>query len=184
MSFRRKETFSSQPLGFAFQHLMGFEFLQWWATIPCAQSEGCDAEEHSEGLYSILRGHHSCTLAWGFYPCCVSSPSIDCCYLSLTGGMAVGFCCSGPSLALCTRPWVWTSLVFLPLLPLAVKVCPISVVNLGQKFLDLSYVLTDHCYLILEQEPWDWMLFFSSPKHRERFFFYFSLKHNRIFSVP
>lgn len=58
------------------------------------------------------------------------------CCLSLTEGMAVGFCWPGLSLVLCTGPWVF--LVSLPLVLTAVKLCSASVVNLGQTFLALS----------------------------------------------
>lgn len=48
----------------------------------------------------------------------------------------MGFYGLGLSLALCTGPWVF--LVFRPLVLMAVKLCSVSVVNLGQTFLALS----------------------------------------------
>lgn len=48
----------------------------------------------------------------------------------------MGFYGPGLSLALCTEPWVF--LVFQPLVLMAVKLCSVSVVNLGQMFLALS----------------------------------------------
>lgn len=133
MGFRRKQTFSSQPLGFVFQHL--FEFHKWWAVIPVLKGRAvmlknilrlCILLPEAPFWHAYLE---FLSIQWFLTQCRLSC-------LSLTEGMAVGFYCPGLSLALCPGPWVFS--VFWPLVLIAVKLCSVSVVNLGQTFLALS----------------------------------------------